>query len=40
MRLAIVIMCLFGMWISRKDMNMLVFNGFLAIINTIMYVFE
>lgn len=39
MRLATVIICLIGMMINRKDMNMLVFSGFLAVINTILYVF-
>ena len=38
MILIAMIMCVIAMWISRKDMNMLVFNGFLAVINTILYV--
>lgn len=32
------IICLLAMWISKDDVNLLVFNGFLAIVNTILFI--
>lgn len=38
LNLIALIICLIGMWINRKDTNGLILNGFLVIVNAILYV--